>query len=135
MKNGRVDLTYYVLDNEWLKRPLTPTTLKQEIRIWGLTGSTSTFTGGIPVVTSGFLHNLFVEEVTNSIEGILYEGIGGEIGELYYKNETGNMERLTETMAMELVDRYGLDFFKHVFFWDKNGYLSIERELLKNIKS
>ena len=135
MKNERADLTYYILTDDGQEVPLTPTILKQQIQEWGLTGSTSTLTGGIPVVTSGFLHNLFVKGVANSIEGVLYEGIGGEIGELYYKNETGNMERLTETMAMELVDRYGLDFFKRAFFWDKSGYVSIERELLKNIKS
>ena len=127
-------MNYYYLDDEQGKRPLNPKRLKQEIRMWGLVGSTSTLAGGIPVVESGFLHNIFVEEIDGWLDEVLSEVVGREVGEFYYKDESGSMIQLKESQALELVDRYGLDFFKYVFIQDKSSYVSIEEKLLQIIK-
>jgi len=127
-------LNYYYLDDEQGKRHLNPKGLKQDIQMWGLVGSTSTLAGGIPVVESGFLHNIFVEEIDGWLDEVLSEVVGREVGEFYYKDESGSMIQLKESQALELVDRYGLDFFKYVFIQDKSSYVSIEEKLLQIIK-
>ena len=127
-------MNYYYLDDEQGKRHLNPKGLKQDIQMWGLVGSTSTLAGGIPVVESGFLHNIFVEEIDGWLDEVLSEVVGREVGEFYYKDESGSMIQLKESQALELVDRYGLDFFKYVFIQDKSSYVSIEEKLLQIIK-
>ncbi len=128
-------MNYYYLDDEQGKRHLNPKGLKQDIQMWGLVGSTSTLAGGIPVVESGFLHNIFVEEIDGWLDEVLSEVVGREVGEFYYKDESGSMIQLKESQALELVDRYGLDFFKCVFIQDKSSYVSIEEKLLQIIRN
>ena len=128
-------MNYYYLDDVQGKRLLNPKRLKQEIRLWGLTGRTSTLGGGIPVVESGFLHNIFVEEIDGWIDEALYEAVGDEVGEFYYKDDSGTLIQLNELQALELVDRHGLDFFKYVFIQDKSFYVSIEEKLLQIIRN
>ena len=128
-------MNYYYLDDEQGKRHLNPKKLNQEIRMWGLVGSTSTLGGGIPVVESGFLHNIFVKKIEGWLDEVLSEAVGREVGEFYYKDNSGSMVQLNESQALELVDRYGLDFFKCVFIHDKSSYVSIEEKLLQIIRN
>ena len=128
-------MNYYYLDDEQGKRRLNPKRLNQEIRMWGLVGSTSTLGGGIPVVESGFLHNIFVKKIEGWLDEVLSEAVGREVGEFYYKDNSGSMVQLNESQALELVDRYGLDFFKCVFIQDKSSYVSIEEKLLQIIRN
>ena len=128
-------MNYYYLDDEQGKRHLNPKKLEQEIRLWGLSGSTSTLAGGIPVVESGFLHNIFVEEIDSWLDEAFYKAVGREVGEFYYKDDSGSIVQLNESQALELVDRHGLDFFKYVFIQDKSFYVSIEEKLLQIIRN
>lgn len=126
-------MNYYYLDDVQGKRLLNPKKLEQEIRLWGLSGSTSTLAGGVPVVESGFLHNIFVEAIDRWIDEALYEDVDDESSEFYYKDDRGSLIQLNESQAIELVDQYGLDFFKYVFIQDKSSYVSIEEKLLQII--
>jgi len=135
MNEECVGLNYYYLDDEQGKRHLNPKKLKQDIQMWGLVGSTSTFAGGIPVVESGFLHNIFVKKIDGWLDEVLSEAVGREVGEFYYKDKSGSMVQLNESQALELVDRYGLDFFNCVFIQDKSSYVSIEEKLLQIIRN
>ena len=128
-------MNYYYLDDVQGKRLLNPKKLEQDIQIWGLIGRTSTLGGGIPVVESGFLHNIFVEEIDRWIDEALYEAVGDEVGEFYYKDDSGSIVRLNESQALEFVDRHGLDFFKYVFIQDKISYVTIEEKLLQIIRN
>ena len=128
-------MNYYYLDDVHGKKPLNPKKLKQAIQLWRLAGSTSTLAGGVPVVESGFLHNIFVEEIDRWLDEALYEAVGDEVGEFYYKDDSGSLLQLNESQAIELVDQYGLDFFNCVFIQDKSSYVTIEEKLLQIIRN